>query len=217
MCTVGRQLLRTWYVTAQSCRWFIHFLKQDLTATNAWLACRGCGRLVHKVLMSDGGPEFAGVLARKFEQQGVQHQVTHAGSPWQNGRVERQCQWIQNLLTKSLETRFVEPYSELEVSACKEHSPYQLVFGAHPRHRADLLSDDPTDLVGLSDGQQDAVAADGVAASFAEQHEIRQEEAWRLLFPLDVRRKLAAAKHAAEHRDQNFSRRQWVCMSGDGQ
>ena len=98
---------------------------------------------------------------------------------------------------KSLETRFVESYSELEsqlanlshrrIDICAI-SPYQFVFGATPRLLADLLSDDPTDAVGLSDRQQDAVAADGVAASFARQHEIRQE-ARRFLFSLGARRK----------------------------
>ena len=87
---------------------------------------------------------------------------------------------------KSLETRCTESDSELDVLACQHvsqknrhlhrggYSPYQLVFGASPRFTADLLSGDPTDLVGLSDRQQDAVAADEAAASVARQHEIRQ-------------------------------------------
>ena len=71
-----------------------------------------------EVLISDGGPEFAGVLARRIEL-GVQRQVTDASSPWQNGRVERHGQWIQDLLMRGLETRFVESDTELEVLACE--------------------------------------------------------------------------------------------------
>ena len=58
----------------------------------------------------------AGVFARKIARLGVQHQVTDADIPWQNDRVERHDQWIQSLM-KSLETRFVESDSELEVVA----------------------------------------------------------------------------------------------------
>ena len=56
----------------------VHFLGQDLTATNVWLAfalslLRPFG--APDVLISDGGPEFDEVFARKIEQLYVQHQV----------------------------------------------------------------------------------------------------------------------------------------------
>ena len=89
------------------------------------------------------------------------------------------------------------------------YSPYQLVFGSNPRFPADLLSGDPTDLVGLSDRQQDAVAADEAAASVARQHEIRQGGLASSLLSR-CERNLAAANHAPKHRDQNFSRGQWA-------
>ena len=78
-----------------------------------------------------------------------------------------------------------------------------------PELPTDLLSDDPTDLVGLFDFQQDAVAADGVAASLAKKYEIRQESR-RLLLSVDAIRELPAANHAAKHCDQNYSCGQWV-------
>ena len=85
----------------------------------------------------------------------------------------------------SLETRFVDYDTELKVLACElvsqrigactvEGTRHTSRFWrANPTPPVELLSDDPTDLVGLSDRQQEAVAADGVAAPFARQRDIR--------------------------------------------
>ena len=74
---------------------------------------------------------------------------------------------------------------------------------------ADVLSDDPVDLVGLLDQQQGCTEAGSVAAEFARQQQIRLE-ARRLLFTLDVKRKLAAAGQTTRHRDQQCHKGQWV-------
>eukprot|EP00974_Lingulodinium_polyedra_P039158 3752154-Lingulodinium_polyedra.AAC.1 len=42
-----------------------------------------------EVLISDGGPEFAGTFERCVEQSGCFHHVCDGESPWQNGRCER--------------------------------------------------------------------------------------------------------------------------------
>ena len=84
-----------------------------------------------------GGPEFCS----RMEQLEVQRQVTNASSPWQNGRVERHGQWVQDLLMQGHETRFVESDTALEVVACElvsqksrflhrgGYSPLQVVLG----------------------------------------------------------------------------------------
>ena len=82
----------------------------------------------------------------------------------------------------SLETRFVDYDTELacelvsqRIGACTVEGTRHTsrFWRANPRLPVELLSDDPTDLVGLSDRQQEAVAADGVAAPFARQRDIR--------------------------------------------
>ena len=93
------------------------FLGQDYTAEAAWQAFAACWLRpfgVPEVMISDGGPEFAGIFARRAEQSAIYHHVTDAESPWQNGRVERHGQWIQDLMVKALETRAITTQADLE-------------------------------------------------------------------------------------------------------
>ena len=69
--------------------------RQDLTATDVWLAfallwLRPFG--APEILISDGSPKFHGMFSRKIELLCVQHHVKDADGPWQNGRVERHGQ-----------------------------------------------------------------------------------------------------------------------------
>jgi len=200
------------------------YLGREYTADAAWRGfCSGWLRPfgAPEVLLSDGGPEFAGIFARRLEQAGTCHRVTDAESPWQNGRVERHEQWIQDLLVKALETKSITTEAELELMAYEltsqknrylhrgGYSPYQLVFGSNPRLPNDLLSDDGLGLVGISDTSPDAVISDSVAAEFARQEAIRKK-ARELLFAADASKKVAAAAASAKHRDRHFQRGQWV-------
>jgi len=202
----------------------IAYLGKEFTAEAAWRGfasswLRPFG--APEILISDGGSEFSGIFARRAEQLGIYPHVTDAESPWQNGRAERHGQLIQELLVKGLETEVVTTESELELlglelvaqkNRCLHrggYSPYQLVVGANPRLPGDILSDDPTDMVPLSDQFPEAAEVDTVAAEFARRQRIRQE-ARRRLFSLEASRKLAAASRSARHRDRTFSRGQWV-------
>jgi len=185
----------------------VSYLGKDFTADGAWQGFARSWLTLFgplEVLVSDGGPEFQGIFARRLEQAGAFHHVTDAEAPWQNGRVERHGQWIQDLLVKSLETNFVKNEQELELLACEiaanknrymhrgGFSPFQLVFGANPRLPHELLSDDPICAVGLEDLRESAINSDSVAAEFT-----RQQEIWRmardLLLCHDASHKLAAA------------------------
>ena len=137
----------------------VHFLGQDLTATNVWLA-------------------FA-VFARKIEQLCVQHQHMslgkwRSGTSWSvdlksaHGKSRNSFCWIW------LTPRCFSLRTCLHRGGCSGRtSDFQLICC--------LMN--PVNLVGPSDRQQDAVAAEGVAASFARQYEIRQESRRHLLSP----------------------------------
>ena len=81
------------------------------TYAKSWLKYYG----PPEVLLTDGGTEFRGDFERRLEQSGTLQAVTDADSPWQNGRTERHGQWMQDLMEKSVETRFVSTPVDLEM------------------------------------------------------------------------------------------------------
>ena len=139
-----------------------------------------------EILLSDGGPEFDGEFSRRFEQLGVLQHVCDAESPWQNGRCERHGGLVKDLLEKGVYEQAISNLQDLiclsnEVVAAKNKffhrggfSPYQLVFGQNPHLPCELISDDPSDMVGLENLQETAADADSAAAQFARSHQIRR-------------------------------------------
>ena len=119
------------------------------------------------------------IFEHKLEQSGSFHLVCDAYAPWQNGRAERHGQWVKNLLEIADAADFIEIIDELEtlahdiVTAKNGYlhrggsSPFQLVFGQNLRLPHELLSDDPTDYVGVRDVHEAPLDLDSVAAEFA--------------------------------------------------
>jgi len=174
-----------------------------------------------EMLIVDGGTEFRGDFERRLEQSGTYQWVCDADSPWQNGRVERHGGWIQDLMEKEVDGKFITSPEELELLAAElvanknrylhrgGYSPFQLVFGHNPRLPHDLLSDDPLDRIGLEDLRAAPGDADTVVAEFARELEIRKR-ARQLLFSVDATRKLREATKSAAHQDTKFNQGQWV-------
>jgi hypothetical protein len=170
--------------------------------------------------MSDMGTEFMGRFSRGVEQIGSLHHVIDVEAPWQNGRCEKHGGLIKVALVKALRTSSVANLQELDdlmdalVGAKNRYynrggfSPCQLVFGANPRLPQSLLSDDPSDEVGLGDLCPRA-DEDSAAAGYRKAHEVRQL-ATKTLIELDSRVRLTKCLNARSRTTIPMVSGQWV-------
>ena len=187
--------------------------------SEAWIRAFGAPEMV----ISDGGPEFAGRFERGIEQWGVFQHTTDAESPWQNAKAERHGGWVKQRLEAELSSASTVVTSESELAllvselAAKKNAwfhrggftPAQLVFGQNPRVPHELLGDDPLGEAGLRELHLDPTEADSAAAEFARQHAVRQR-ARELAMREMSRDRVMRASHAPEHRDRQFAEGQWV-------
>ena len=100
------------------------------------------------------------------------------------------------------------PVSENRHLHCEE-----AIIGANPRLPADLLSDDPTDLVGLLIDNRMLWRRVGLLQLSPDNTRLGRRPG--VFSSLDAKRKLAVANHAARHCDQTFHKDK-LCLHGDG-
>eukprot|EP00974_Lingulodinium_polyedra_P042755 4104195-Lingulodinium_polyedra.AAC.1 len=72
-----------------------------------------------EIIITDGGPEFAGEFEQKVEQSASFQHVIDADAPWQNGRCERHGGLAKDLLQKGIEESLVTRPDELDLLACE--------------------------------------------------------------------------------------------------
>ncbi|CAE7436187.1 RE1 [Symbiodinium necroappetens] len=176
-----------------------------------------------KVVLSDGGAEFAKDFVTGLELHSVFHHVVDADSPWQNGVAERHGGEIKRRVLRELaEGNTVLTSTEgidlmlCHLTACKNqfysragYSPAQLVFGRNPRVPEELLSD----LVASAPGRQ-AMASDptnleGSERAYVQSCIIRQR-ARELMFEKESQERLQRAAKAPKHSYQQYAPGQWV-------
>ena len=118
---------------------------------DAWINWAGPPKVLE---LDPSRPNLSDELAQFCQTLGIDIVHTAADAHWQLGKVERQGQWFEQILTKVHEEcppnsaeQFVDNVMQVQVAknsliTVSGASPFQIVFGRNPRVPQDLMQDD---------------------------------------------------------------------------
>ena len=185
----------------------------------SWIRFLGAPQMI----LCDEGREFKGSFERGLEQMGIIQHITHAESPWENGKTERHGGWLKERLEREIESgqctmSSLEELDEMlaSLTAVKNrwinrggYTPSQLVFGQLPRVPGELLSEDAFGNFGMADAYEDPAEVDEAAGEYRRRHRV-QERARQLAMEQCSRDAVRLSLKAAPHQDRTWRPGQWV-------